>query len=85
MKQSLILFVILYIILIEFNAMRNFVYADAFVCGMHCCKLFVAHFDGAEAQAVICNLFVVAAVCAACHKIGDNSRIGVTFVRHFLR
>ena len=78
-----LLFVVLYVVFVEFNAVRNFVNADAFVSCMHCGKLLVAHLDGAETQAVVCNSFVVTAVCAACHQVGDNACIGITLVDTF--
>ena len=81
--QAIFLFMIFDVMLIEFNAVCNFGYADAFVSGVHCGKLLVAHFDGAETKTVVCNFFVVSAVCATCHKIGDNSCVGVAFVEAF--
>ena len=75
---------ILDVVLVELNAMCGFCYADAFVCSVHCGKLFVAHLDGAETKAVISDFFIVTAVCAACHKIGDNACFGITFVKTFL-
>ena len=81
----LILFVVFNVVLVEFNAMCNLVNADAFVGGVHCGKLLVAHLNRAEAQAVVCNCLVVAAVCTACHKVGDNTCIGVALVKTLLK
>jgi hypothetical protein len=40
---------IFYVVFVEFNAICNLFNADAFVSGVHRSKLFVTHFDGAEA------------------------------------
>ena len=61
--------------------MRNFGNADAFICGVHGCKLLVAHLNRAETQAIIGNFFIVAAIRTACHKIRDNACIGIAFVK----
>ena len=68
---------VLYVMLVEFYTVCNFVNANAFVSCVHCGKLLVAHLDGAEAQAVVCNSLVMTAVGTACHKIGDNTCFGI--------
>ena len=73
------------VMFIEFYAMCNFGYADAFVSGMHGCKLFIAHLYRAETQAIISNFFVMTAICTAGHKIGNNTCFGIAFVKAFLK
>lgn len=82
--SNLMLFVVFDIVFVEFYAVCNLVNAYAFVCGVHCGKLLVAHLNRAEAQAVVCNCLVVAAVCTARHKVGDNACIGVALVKALL-
>ena len=76
---------ILYVMLIEFYAVRNLGYADAFVCGVHCGKLLIAHLNRAETKAVVGNIFIVTAVCTACHKIRNNACFGIAFVKTFFK
>ena len=83
--QAFILFVVFNIVFIEFYAMSCFHNTDAFICGMHCGKLLVAHLNRAETEAVIRNLFIMTAVRAACHKIRNNAGFGIAFIQALLK
>lgn len=71
------------VVLIELNAVSGFGNTDAFISSMHCCKLFIAHLDGAETKAVIGDFFIMTAVCSARHKIRNNACFGIAFIEAF--